>query len=110
LELNLDTDKLYYSIGEVSDLFKVNNSLIRYWESEFPQLNPQKNRRGDRKYTKKDIETLQIIHALVKEKGYTIDGAKKALNRERKKLKEKAQLVLQLQKIRTGLLDLKKNL
>jgi DNA-binding transcriptional MerR regulator len=69
--------KLYYSIGEVAELFNVNTSLIRFWEKEFPQLNPGKNRSGIRKYTKKDVETFEKIYHLVKEDGFTIEGAKR---------------------------------
>ncbi len=73
-------EKLYYSIGEVAELFDVNTSLIRFWEKEFPQLHPKKNARGNRVYTKKDIELFNKIHHLVKEKGFTLEGAKNAMN------------------------------
>ncbi len=84
-----DIDKLYYSIGEIATMFNVNASLIRYWESEFKELQVRKDRNGTRLFTKSDIETLKIIYALVKEKGFTIDGAKaqlKNLKEEKKKL------------------------
>lgn len=68
--------KLYYSIGEVADMFEVNTSLIRFWEKEFPQLKPKKNKKGNRLFTVKDIEKLNSIYTLVKEKGFTLDGAK----------------------------------
>ena len=68
-------DKLYYGIGEVSKAFNVNPSLIRYWEKEFDELNPKKNSKGTRRYSSVDIEKLQIIHHLVKEKSYTLEGA-----------------------------------
>lgn len=71
--------KLYYSIGEVAGMYDVNQSLIRYWEKEFTILNPGKNRNGVRKYTKKDIEVFDRIFDLIKTKGLTIDGAKRAL-------------------------------
>lgn len=77
--------KLYYSIGEVSEMFDVSTSLIRYWESEFTFLRPKKNRKGDRQFTKKDIEYLEKIYTLVKERGFTLDGAKKELRRPSKK-------------------------
>jgi DNA-binding transcriptional MerR regulator len=72
-------EKLYFSIGEVAEMFDVNTSLIRFWEKEFPQLQPRKNNRGNRVYTKKDLELFKKIHELVKECGYTLEGAKNAL-------------------------------
>ena len=71
-----DIEKLYYSIGEVADMLGVNASLLRYWESEFPELQVRKDRNGVRLFTKQDIETVKSIYHLVKEKGYTIEGAK----------------------------------
>jgi DNA-binding transcriptional MerR regulator len=110
LKIELDKDKLYYSIGEVSQMFDVSNSLIRYWESEFSKLKPQKNSRGDRKYTSKDIRILETIYSLVKEKGYTIEGAKKALSEELAISKKNDDVVKKLLKIRASLLQLKKSL
>ena len=78
MKINLP-DKLYYSIGEVAKAFDVNTSLIRYWEQEFPILRPKKNKKGNRYFTPEDIKNLQIIFHLVKEKGYTLDGARIAL-------------------------------
>ena len=72
-------EKLYYSIGEVAKMFKVSNSLIRFWENEFDILQPRKNRKGDRLFTKKDIHNIKIIFHLVKEQGFTLEGAKKKL-------------------------------
>jgi DNA-binding transcriptional MerR regulator len=74
--------KLYYSISEVAKMFDVSNSLLRYWESEFSALKIKKNRKGDRQYQVKDIETLATIYTLVKERGFTIDGAKKELKKK----------------------------
>lgn len=71
--------KLYYTIGEVADMFKVNTSLIRFWEKEFSIINPKKNKKGNRLFTVKDIENFNRIFELVKVNGYTLDGAKKAL-------------------------------
>jgi DNA-binding transcriptional MerR regulator len=76
---SFEIEKLYYSIGEVADMFEVNASLIRFWEKEFPQLQPRKNSRGNRVYSKKDLELFKKIHHLVKEKGFTLEGAKNAL-------------------------------
>lgn len=72
-------EKLYYSIGEVSALLGVNPSQIRYWESEFEGLSPRKNNKGNRMFTPDEIEQLKIIHYLLKEKGYTIEGARNRL-------------------------------
>lgn len=71
--------KLYYSIGEVARIFDVNTSLIRFWEKEFPTVKPKKNKKGNRLFTPKDIVKLDKIYTLVKEKGYTLGGANKAL-------------------------------
>jgi DNA-binding transcriptional MerR regulator len=68
-------DKIYFSIGEVASHFGVSTSLIRYWEDEFPQITPRKNGKGDRRYTKQDIEKVAVIYDLIKEKGFTIKGA-----------------------------------
>jgi DNA-binding transcriptional MerR regulator len=76
---SFEIEKLYFSIGEVAEMFEVNTSLIRFWEKEFPQLHPKKNTRGNRVYSKKDIELFRKIHHLVKEKGFTLEGAKNAL-------------------------------
>jgi DNA-binding transcriptional MerR regulator len=73
-------NKLFYSIGEVADLLNVNASLIRFWEKEFDAIKPKKNAKGNRKFTPKDIEVLQRIYDLVKVKGFTLEGAKKALS------------------------------
>lgn len=71
--------KLYYSIGEVADMFDVNTSLIRFWEKEFPAIQPKKNKKGNRLFTPKEIAKIDRIYTLVKEEGYTLDGAKKAM-------------------------------
>ena len=81
--------KLYYSIGEVAELFDVNTSLIRFWEKEFTAIKPKKNNKGNRLFTVKDIVTIDRIYELVKEEGHTLDGARKSL-RERKPAKPKA--------------------
>ncbi len=78
-EISALPEKLYYSIGEVAEYLQVNASLIRYWEKEFPGIKPRKNKKGNRNFTKEDIVYLQNIHHLVKNKGMTLDGAKKYL-------------------------------
>lgn len=79
MKLSLPEGKIYYSIGEVAALFKVNPSLIRFWEKEFSILKPKKNNKGNRIFTINDIKKLARIYELVKEKGMTLDGAKKML-------------------------------
>jgi DNA-binding transcriptional MerR regulator len=77
--LEKETEKLYYSIGEVATMFNVNTSLIRFWEKEFDVISPTKNKKGNRLFTKKDIENFKLIFHFVKEKGYTLQGAKDKL-------------------------------
>lgn len=79
----MEYDKLYYSIGEVSEMLGVNASLLRYWEKEFPALKPVKDRKGTRSYTPKDIEMLKRIHHLTKECGLTLEGARQQLKGDR---------------------------
>lgn len=78
-EVKIEELKLYYSIGEVAELFSVNTSLIRFWEKEFDVLKPKKNKKGNRLFTKDDVDNLHKIYRLVKKEGYTLDGAKKML-------------------------------
>jgi DNA-binding transcriptional MerR regulator len=104
-------NKLFYTIGEVAEIFKVNASLIRSWEKEFDIIKPQRNNKGYRLFTQKDLANFHTIHKLVKEQGYTLQGAKD-------KLKEKpltgeeidAELLLRLKKVRSFLTDLKNSL
>lgn len=83
MKIEQELTKLYYSIGEVSEMFGVSNSLIRYWEAEFSILKPSKNSKGDRRFMVKDIRNLERIHTLVKERGFTLDGAKKELKKKK---------------------------
>ncbi len=102
-------EKLYYSIGEVAELFDVNTSLIRFWEKEFPQLHPKKNSRGNRVYSKKDLELFKKIHHLVKEKGFTLEGAKNAMNTPIES--EKSEIITdKLLKIRSHLISISSSL
>ena len=79
VEINLE--KLYYSIGEVSQMFDVNPSLIRFWEKEFSIIKPKKNKKGNRLFTQKDIKNFRLIYQLVKVEGYTLEGAKQKLKK-----------------------------
>ena len=102
--------KLYYSIGEVADLFDVSTSLIRFWETEFDILKPKKNRKGDRRFTQKDIDSLQVIYHLVKERGFTLEGAKNELKRQKEHHDRKFKAIATLRELKTFLQELKKQL
>ncbi len=108
MKLNLP-DKLYYSIGEVAKAFDVNTSLIRYWEQEFPILRPKKNKKGNRYFTPEDIKNLKIIYHLVKEKGYTLDGARIALTTNYK-VSETISMIDRLEFVKAELINLKESL
>jgi len=99
-------DKLYYSIGEVAEMFEVSRSLLRYWENEFSFLTPRKNRKGDRLFTKENIQQIQIIYNLVKERGFTLEGAKQELRKEKGTLSEQVDLVDRIKSIHSRLKDL----
>tara|TARA_B100000809_G_scaffold247889_1_gene277407 strand:- start:358 stop:723 length:366 start_codon:yes stop_codon:yes gene_type:complete len=90
LVLKQKLTKLYYSIGEVADMFDVNTSLVRFWEKEFSILKLKKNKKGNRLFTVKDIHNLERIYDLVKNKGFTLDGAKRKL-KENTPLEKKRQ-------------------
>ncbi len=102
-----EIEKLYYSIGEVAAMLDVNTSLIRYWEREFDLLSPKKNANGDRFFTKEDIEITKLIYYLVREKGYTLEGAKSRLKTDIELTKKKFKLIERLKKIRGFLEELK---
>ena len=105
-----ETQKRYYSIGEVAKLFDVNPSLIRFWESEFDVLQPKKNRKGNRLFTQEDIENLKIIYPLVKEKGFTLNGAKDEMKKNPNELKDQQKVVQALEKLKSFLIDMKDHL
>ncbi len=102
--------KLYYSIGEVSEMFDVSKSLIRFWESEFDILKPHKNSKGDRRFTQKNLDQFKIIYHLVKERGFTLDGAKKEIKNNKDSLIKKNQMVKSLTEIKGFLEKLKEEL
>lgn len=104
--------KLYYSIGEVADMFDVNSSLIRFWEKEFSIIKPKKNKKGNRLFTVKDISNFNKIYELVKVQGFTLDGAKKALKDKREIIREEdsaSELISRLEKVKSALIALKSN-
>jgi DNA-binding transcriptional MerR regulator len=101
--------KQYYSIGEVAGMFKVNTSLIRYWENEFDIIEPRKNRKGDRFFKPSDVKNLQLIHDLLRRRKFTIEGAKDYLKKN-KQAQVKYEMIQSMQKLRAFLLELKANL
>ena len=105
-----EIEKVYYSISETAKMFNVNHSLLRYWEKEFDMIRPFKNKKGDRYFTKKDIETIRTIHYLTKTKGYTLQGAKDALKGNLVKEGSHAQIAETLLKIRKMLIEIKDEL
>lgn len=105
-----DEPKRYYSIGEVASMFEVSQSLLRFWETEFPALKLSKNRKGDRLYTEKNILQLRLIYHLVKEKGFTLEGARHEINALRNREDQKKEIINQLQQIHKDLTNLLKEL
>lgn len=103
-------EKRYYGIGEVATAFKVNASLIRFWEKEFDVLKPKKNSKGNRKFTPEDIKNLKFIYHLVKERGFTLEGAKTHLKEEKKQALNKFDIVEKLEDIKAQLLKIKNQL
>jgi DNA-binding transcriptional MerR regulator len=105
-----EIEKVYWTIGEVSDMLQVSPSLLRFWEGEIGLVQPRKNRKGDRYYNKKDIELLKLIYHLVKEKGYTLKGARQQLISDRDETEAKFQAIESLKKIRGFLVQIRENL
>ncbi len=91
-------------------MFDVSTSLIRYWENEFDVLKPKKNRKGNRLFTKTDIENIRVIYHLVKERGFTLDGAKKQIKDDKKATYEKVEMITRLESIKNFLQELKESL
>lgn len=102
--------KLYYSISEVAQMFNVNESLLRFWEREFPQIAPKKAGRGIRQYRKEDVETIKLIYHLVKEKGMTLSGARQRLTDNKEVTTRNFEVVSRLKEIREELLAIRKEL
>lgn len=99
-------EKLYYSIGEVARMFDVNTSLIRFWEKEFDIIKPKKNKKGNRLFTKQDIDNFHIIFHLVKEKGMTLKGAKKKMKENKEDTEHNFEIIRSLEQIKEMLTDL----
>ncbi|MBU2901227.1 MULTISPECIES: MerR family transcriptional regulator [Maribacter] len=109
MQINLP-EKRYYGIGEVARAFGVNASLIRFWEKEFDVLQPKKNAKGNRKFTPQDIKNLQLIYHLVKERGFTLDGAKIHLKEEKQKTLSNFDIIQKLERVKAELNKIKDQL
>ena len=103
-------DKRYYKIGEVAKAFGVNTSLIRFWENEFDVLKPKKNKKGNRLFTPEDLKNLKMIYFLVKEKGFTLEGAKRKLKENPEGLFSKHNIISRLEDIKNELIEIKSQL
>lgn len=102
--------KRYYSIGEVAKAFGVNASLIRFWDKEFDIIKPKKNAKGNRMFTPDDIKNLQLIYHLVKERGFTLEGAKIHLKENKKETLDNFDIIRKLERIKATLTDIKNQL
>ena len=100
-----EIEKLFYPIGEVAKMFDVSVSSIRYWEKEFDILKPKKNKKGNRMFTKKDLDNLKIIYHLTKERGFTLEGAKKKLRENKTDTIDNIEIINHLRNIRNFLVD-----
>lgn len=100
-------EKSYFTIGEVAEMFGVSTSLVRFWEQEFDILQPKKNKKGNRLFTRKDLDNLKIIFHLVKERGYTLKGAKEKLKNQESSISKELQVIDSLQKLKNFLIELK---
>ena len=109
MQINLP-DKRYYKIGEVAKAFSVNTSLIRFWENEFDVLKPKKNNKGNRLFTPEDLENLKMIYFLVKEKGFTLEGAKNKLKENPDEIFSKHKIIMRLEEIKNELVEIKNQL
>jgi DNA-binding transcriptional MerR regulator len=107
---NKETDKLYYSIGEVAKMFNLNTSLIRFWEKEFDIIKPHKNKKGNRLFTKDDLDNFHLIYNLVKEQGYTLRGAKQQLKNHPEATRQNFEIIKSLKRVKGFLEDLKNEL
>jgi DNA-binding transcriptional MerR regulator len=105
-----EIEKLYFSIGEVAEMFSVAPSLIRFWESEFDIIKPKKNRKGNRQFTKEDIDNVKTIYHLVKEKGFTLQGAKEMLRNDSQAVRDKMEMIESLRRVRNFMTELKEKL
>ncbi|WP_305983324.1 MerR family transcriptional regulator [Roseivirga thermotolerans] len=103
-------EKKYFTIGEVAKELGVATSLIRFWETQFDFIRPKKNAKGNRKYTQDDLKKLKLVYHLVKEKGYTLQGAHEHIKASKDSIDDKAEMVASLKRIREFLMEMKNNL
>jgi len=102
--------KLYYRIGEVAEMFAVNASLIRFYENEFDIIKPHRNKKGNRLFTQNDVDNFHLIFSLIKEKGYTLEGAKQQLKKQQSMAPDNQEIVRSLQRIKRFLLEVRNGL
>ena len=107
---SFELTKVYYSIGEIAKMLNVNNSLIRFWEKEFDIIKPKKNKKGNRLFTKEDVQNYHVIYHLVKERGYTLQGAKDKLKGNKKEVVQNHEIVKRLNNVKSFLLEIKAGL
>ena len=105
-----EINKLYYTMGEVTAMFGVNASQIRFYEREFDIIQPKKNKKGNRLFTKEDIANLKIIFNLVKDKGYTLQGARDYIRSNKNEVKENQRVVDSLERLKTFLIEVRDSL
>ena len=103
-------EKKYFSIGEVAEQLDVATSLIRFWESEFDIIKPKKNRKGNRQFTREDIQNVKLIFHLVKERGFTLQGAKDLLKNSSGSIRDRMTMIDSLKEVRSFLVELKNQL
>ncbi|HPK04822.1 MAG TPA: MerR family transcriptional regulator [Bacteroidales bacterium] len=103
-------EKMYYSIGEVARLFNVNTSLIRFWENEFDIIKPHRNKKGNRLFTRADVDNFHIIYNLVKERGFTLQGAKDKLKNNPQDSLDEFELIKTLKNVRDFLAEIREGL
>lgn len=105
-----EIEKRYFSIGEVAKMLEVNTSLVRFWEKEFDILKPKRNKKGNRLFTQKDLANIKLIYHLVKERGFTLEGAQAKLRENKDDTAKNAEVVERLRSIRQALMDIKREL
>jgi DNA-binding transcriptional MerR regulator len=110
MHIDLPENKRYYSIGEIASAFDVNASLIRFWDKEFDILKPKKNAKGNRMFTPEDVNNLKLIYHLVKERGFTLEGARTHLKEGQKKTLDKFEIITKLESVKAMLVGIKNEL
>jgi len=108
--MKLEQHKIHYSIGEIAKILNVKNSLIRFWEKKFDIIKPKKNSRGNRIFSKNDLENISLIYHLLKEKKYTIEGAKKKIRENKDGVQKNYEIIQNLKKVRFQLVEIREEL